>query len=134
MENYNRTHPDDIQENRFTVWFRFPKVIFIIAFIAVQIGSIIISRFSESKYFCWVPYDEISHYSISVTVNGKLLSADEIENRYRRKPNDRENRDIHNLISILSQYESTYGKEDKARVVLTYSTNGHEAKAWIWEN
>jgi hypothetical protein len=36
------------------------------------------------------------------------------------------------VIDIVQQYEQTYGRNDHARVILTYRTNGHENKEWRW--
>lgn len=108
------------------------RKIFIILFFSAQIGVVIASRFMPMKYFCWVPYDEISLYAIEVSIGERSLSDTEIKKRYRRETPGRENRDIDNLISIIEQYESTYGRSDGAEVLLTYRSNGHEAQVWVW--
>jgi len=95
-----------------------------------QIILIILGYFSSTKYFCWVPYDQISLYSIEVSVDNHLLSEEEISARYRRPATGRENRNIENLIAIIQQYESTYGKNQSARVRLTYQTNGKDLRTW----
>lgn len=105
---------------------------FLIFFFALQILGIIAGRVSDAKYFCWAPYDEISFYEIHATVNGKVLDSKSIYNRYRKNKTGRENRSIYNIISIIRQYETTYGKTDVAKIELSYVINGHKERTWIW--
>lgn len=105
---------------------------FLIFFFALQILGIVIGRFSNEKYFCWAPYDEISFYKIDATVNGVVLDGESIRDRYRKNKTGRENRSIHNVISIIRQYETTYGKNDTAAIELSYVVNGHKERTWIW--
>ncbi|MFD2726055.1 hypothetical protein [Hyunsoonleella rubra] len=106
--------------------------IFLGAFFGIQIAGIIIGRFTDVKYFCWAPYDQISKYSISVKVNGVQLSRDVIEERYHKPASSFENRNINNLKTIIQRYEKTYGKEDQAEVKLEYQTNKGEDQIWNW--
>ncbi|WP_421894468.1 hypothetical protein [Marinoscillum sp.] len=102
----------------------------LVVFFGTQMILIILGYFSDTKYFCWVPYDQISLYSIEVKVDNRFLSREEIQARYRQPSTGRENRNIENLISIIQQYESTYGADQSANVKLTYQTNGKELKTW----
>lgn len=108
------------------------RKIFLIVFFSLQIAGILVGRFTKTKFFCWAPYDEISFYDIDVTVDGVELGKDEITDRYRKPEYGRENRSIHNLISIIRQYETTYGKQDNAIIELSFITNGHSEKIWTW--
>ncbi|MDX1640191.1 MAG: hypothetical protein R3220_00745 [Balneolaceae bacterium] len=106
--------------------------IFLIIFFALQVLGIVMGRFTSVKYFCWAPYDEISQYEITATVNGRELNEDQILHRYRKFKKGRENRSIHNLISIIRQYETTYGNNEDANVELSFVTNGHRKTIWKW--
>lgn len=108
------------------------KHAFVYLFFVTQFFLIVNGQFTKSKYFNWVPYDEISLYEISVLVNEKNLNAAEIENRYRKPKFGRENRDFHNLISIVNQYESSYGKNEEAYVRIVFLTNGYRKTIWSW--
>jgi hypothetical protein len=111
-----------------------PKIINLIfvLFLALQVIGIINARFTETKFFCWVPYDQISSYSIRVKINNQLLTNSEIKKRFRKEAVGRENRNIHNLIAIIEQYEQSYGAEDSASVELVYITNGQTDQHWYW--
>ena len=84
------------------------------------------------RYFCWAPYDEHTFYTIEVEVDGRKLSKSEIADRYRYYPGGWEPRSIHNVISQVSQFESTYGVDDGAKIVIEYETNGHPKRRWEW--
>lgn len=104
--------------------------IIVLAFFAVQVFGIIYSRFLDERYFCWAPFDQISYYEIKLKVNGVVFSPEEIKGRYKISANGRENRSIHNVFSIVRQYESSYGKKDLAEVKVIYSTNGKAEEVW----
>ncbi|MEM0932735.1 MAG: hypothetical protein AAF575_11715 [Bacteroidota bacterium] len=106
------------------------KYILGIVFLTLQVVSIIYARFIPERFFCWAPYDEHSHYEITVKVNDAPLSEKEIEQRYHYKGKGWEPRAIHNVFNIIEQYETTYGAKDRAEVCVRYSTNGHEEKIW----
>lgn len=101
-----------------------------ISFLLIQLSSIVYARFIPERFFCWAPYDEHSHYKINVIINGSDLSAKEVSARYRYTPEGWEPRSMHNIFSIVKQYEVTYGKEDNATVEIVYRTNGHNEKRW----
>ncbi|WP_439152863.1 hypothetical protein [Winogradskyella sp.] len=101
-----------------------------IAFLLIQLSSIIYARFIPERFFCWAPYDEHSYYEINVTINGKRLSEYDVQNRYRYTSKGWEPRCMYNVFSIVKQYEETYGMDDNASVEIVYSTNGHKEKRW----
>lgn len=103
-----------------------------VLFFGLQIGGIVYSRFREERYFCWVPYDEISTYRIVVKTANHTFSNQEITHRYKIENPGRENRSIGNVKSIIRQYETTYGSKEGAGVLLIYNTNGKGEKTWIW--
>jgi predicted ATP-grasp superfamily ATP-dependent carboligase len=101
-------------------------------FLGAQLVSILCAPFIPVKFFCWAPYDQHTRYSIEVIVDGRFLSSDEVSKRYRYPQTAWEVREMQNVISIVSQYERTYGAKDSAQVSVTYRTNGHEQRTWTW--
>jgi predicted ATP-grasp superfamily ATP-dependent carboligase len=103
-----------------------------VAFLGAQLVSTLYAPFVPVRFFCWAPYDEHTRYSIDVTIAGRALAPDEIARRYRYPQSTWEIRDIDNVISIVRQYEESYGAGEEARVALTYRTNGREQRTWTW--
>lgn len=103
-----------------------------VAFLGAQLVSILVAPFLPVRFFCWAPFDEHTRYAIEATVDGRALGSEEIARRYRYPQSAWEVRDIDNVISIVRQYEQTYGAGDGAKVTLTYRTNGHEERTWMW--
>lgn len=103
-----------------------------IVLLLAQLGLIAYSRTVSERFFCWAPYDQHSHYEVRVTAGGKELTPREISRRYRYKSGGWEQRSIHNLFSIIRQYETTYGRADGAEIVVRYSTNGRPEEEWRW--
>ncbi len=101
-----------------------------VLFLLVQLGSVIYARFIPERFFCWAPYDEHTYYRIDVTIDGELLSFDDVKSRYHYLPEGWEPRCIDNIFSLVQQYESTYGKAEDAEVKITYTTNGKTEKIW----
>jgi hypothetical protein len=101
-------------------------------FFGLQILGIIVGKFSDARFFCWAPYDQFSFYEITVRINGRELSDQEISERYRRGKRGRNNRNIHNVISNVRQYEETYATEKNVTVELSYVINGHQNGTWVW--
>ena len=102
----------------------------ILAFFLIQVIGVVYSRFLEERYFCWAPFDQISYYEIRVEVNGVDFTQEQIQRRYNLQGNGRENRAIHNVFSIIKQYEDSYGKEEKVVGKVIYSTNGKAKEEW----
>lgn len=105
-----------------------------ILFLLLQVGSIVYARFIPERFFCWAPYDSHTLFEVFVTIDGKTLSQQDAEARYNYKMKGWEQRSIDNIISLISQYERTYGKDDNAKVIMLYSINGHEEQKWILNN
>ena len=101
-------------------------------FLTSQLLSIGYARFIPERFFCWAPYDEHSRYTIDVQIGGRALSADEISTRYRYNAGGWEVRAIHNVISLVRQYEMTYGYSEQAWVTITYVVNGRPQETWTW--
>ncbi|MEH6680164.1 MAG: hypothetical protein V7724_06420 [Sediminicola sp.] len=105
-----------------------------VIFLSLQIVLIIHSRFIPERFFCWAPYDEHSYIDISVKIKGKQLTPEQIGQRYHHMAKGYEARSIYNVFDIVEQYENTYGKKDRAEVIIEYSTNGHNKKQWNYSN
>ncbi|MBR9844772.1 MAG: hypothetical protein GYB35_01050 [Algicola sp.] len=105
-----------------------------ILFLLLQVGSVIYARFIPERFFCWAPYDTHVKFEVFVTIDGKTLSPEDTEARYKYKMKGWEQRSIDNIFSLISQYENTYGKADNAKVLMTYSINGHEEQEWRFEH
>lgn len=59
--------------------------LFLLFFFGVQLIGILLGLFTEIKYFNWVPYDEISHYTITVSLpGGEQLNEVAIFQRYTK--------------------------------------------------
>lgn len=99
-------------------------------FLILQLCSVLYARFIPEKFFCWAPYDEHTNYQIKVNINGKDLSMSEIRSRYNYLSKGWEPRSIDNIFSLVQQYETTYGKAEKADVEILYNTNGNGWKIW----
>lgn len=104
----------------------------VLLFFALQIVGIVHARFVPERFFCWAPYDQLSHYTISTWIKGTKLNKEAVIKRYQLRGYGRENRSIHNVFAIVSQYERTKGKEDSAKVIIQYQQNGKNKKTWYW--
>lgn len=109
----------------------------------LQLILIVTSRFADTKYYCWAPHDDQNVLEIDVVIDNQTLSRKAINQRYRLddayywtgeevKLVNIEARYVGNIKDKIRQYESTYGKKQKAEVKLTYWKNGGEAQYWTW--
>jgi hypothetical protein len=101
-----------------------------LSLLAFQIGAIAYARFVPSRYFCWAPFDMQTDYELAVTVNGKKLTAKEIQQRYRRAAKGTDNRSFQHLIDIIEQTEQRYHPDDDTHVTMTYQINGKPKQQW----
>ncbi len=102
-------------------------------FLVLQLGAIAYARFIPERFFCWGPYDEHTKFEVTVVIDGDTLSPEATEDRYKYKMRGWEQRSIHNIISLISQYERSYGINDNAQVMMRYSKNGHHEQEWRFE-
>jgi len=102
-------------------------------FLFAQLFSVVYAQFGDTRYFCWAPNDYMVVYRMRVSIGGRTLSPMEIQHRYRLGARGVYQNVVSHLESIVRQYEMTYGRNDRARVVLAYSTNGAPEKTWIWQ-
>jgi len=105
-----------------------------VGLLAFQVVMIVYARFVPSRYYCWAPRDSINEYKLSVDLNGQNLNREDIKKRYRIGQKGMDARSIQHVKDIISQYESTYGKNDQARILMTYTKNGGAPQQWELEN
>jgi hypothetical protein len=103
-----------------------------ILFLLLQVFSIFYALFIPERFFCWSPYDEHTYYKIEVIIGIQSLTKKQIKERYKYKAVGWEPRAISNVFNLITQYESSYGKNDKATVSISYSTNGHKSRVWTF--
>lgn len=110
-----------------------PKTFIGLLFLCLQIFGVFYARFIPERFFCWGPYDHHTEFKISVVIDGDSLSSEEIQKRYRYNSEGYERRHIANIFMIVSDYESTYGRADSARVHIQYASNGNPPQAWTFK-
>ena len=101
-----------------------------VAFLAIQVCSIIYARFIPERFFCWAPYDIHAKYEISVSIDNKTLTEQEVKERYHYNAVGWEQRAIENIFSYIEGYETSYGKDDNAKVTIKYAKNGKPQQTW----
>jgi hypothetical protein len=106
-----------------------------ILFLVLQVGSIVYARFTPRRYFCWAPNDYVVEYQLDVDVAGHALPPEQVIARYHLSPSHKGlvEHPVEHLIDNIEQYETTYGKNDKATVRLRWRHNGHsQLREWRW--
>lgn len=103
-----------------------------VAFLLLQLALVVRARFVDERFFCWAPFDEATRFETQVVIGGRTLSREETNRRYRHGSAGWENHSVHNVLRMIRQYESTYGRSDQAQVTVTYSINGHPSRIWTW--
>jgi hypothetical protein len=101
-----------------------------LSLLAFQAGAIVYARFVPARYFCWAPFDMQTDYRLEVTVNGKKLSPNEIQRRYRRPARGTDNRSSQHVIDIVELAEQRYHPGDDTEVIMTYRVNGKQEQQW----
>lgn len=120
------------------------KLLLGVLMLSLQLLMIVCARFNIPKYFCWAPHDQQCVYHLSVTIDGKPLTSKQINERYHLntwrywnngayKWVNLESRSIKNVKNMIRQYEATYGKNDRTKVVLSYRINGGQEQTWQWQ-
>jgi hypothetical protein len=103
-----------------------------IAFLLLQLGTIVHAQFVPTRWFCWAPNDYAVWYRIEVRINGVALSPSQIERRYELDAEHVYQDAAANLMDIIRQRETTYGRQDHATVTLLYRPSGGELREWRW--
>jgi hypothetical protein len=110
--------------------WKYLKIGIALALLFFQVGAVIYSRFHLTKYFSSAPNDAITKFRVHVSAEGKELTQTDIQNRYRFFKYGWDDRSPAHIFDIITQYETTYGKEEKANVVVNYTVNGKEQRPW----
>src|SRR6266581_8829951 len=104
-------------------------------FLLLQLASIIYYKFTPAPVLLgsqrlvswrahadrWFPHGTVVEYTLQVTVNGRLLSLEEVRQRYHIGDDYKGGvfeQPAQNLIDWVQQYEETYGHNDRADVRL----------------
>ena len=109
-------------------------------FLLLQAAGIVYAQCTPQRYFCWAPFHAQTKYHIRVWLGDKELTEQEIAARYKQVTIlwDAETHlwwelnEISHVFALIAQYETTYGAEDKARVVVSYDENSKGPETWTW--
>lgn len=104
-----------------------------VLFLSAQLFSIVYAQVAgDERYFCWAPNDYMVSYHLQVKIDGRVLNREEVRLRYRLPSYRTYQNIVTHLENIIRQYETTYGRNDHAEIMLEYSTNGGPWKEWRW--
>jgi hypothetical protein len=95
-------------------------------FLIAQLVWVLDQQAGSSRYFAWAPNDSETEYSIAVRVDDRALTPDEIQERYHIPVNGVDETFPGHVLSVVEQYEATYGRDDGAIVTVSYRVNGHQ--------
>ena len=110
------------------------RKVIVIIFFAVQLIMVVAARFTDERSFCWAPHDTQTEFELTVIVNGKELSAEEIRKRFRTKKIGRNPRGVGNIKRALIQHCETYGKDDEVLITMDHKINGIRKEPWKWHH
>lgn len=101
-----------------------------IALLLAQLGAVAYARFVPTRYFAWAPNDYAVEYRIAATVDGRALTPQQVQARYRLDSQGLYEFPPQMLIDDLRGYERQYGERDHVRLRLTYRLDGHDLEHW----
>jgi len=101
-------------------------------FLALQLCLVVHAQFTPRRYFCWAPNDYANTFSLDIKIRGHELTQSQAVARYHLDPTGRYENPATHIMDTIRQYEKTYGRDDRAEVVLRWSLNGHEWQTWRW--
>lgn len=101
-----------------------------IAILLAQLVMIGVARVHPIRFYTWAPFDSQNDFSILSFVNGRELTAQEVNQRYRKPKSGRSPRSIYEVYSTIEYVETHYHKGDQATVTVTYRTNGGPEQTW----
>lgn len=102
-------------------------------FLALQVLLILGARFTPARYFCWAPHTAQVRFSLAVDIDGRRLSPAGVQARYRFLWSPEwEAHAAYHVMDTVRRFETVYGREDGARVAMTYRVNGGEDRRWTW--
>src|SRR5580658_4899529 len=100
--------------------------------VLAQVGAVAYVHISGSneRYFAWAPNDYAVVYTISTSVHGHTLTAEQVGDRYDVPAHGLWEYPPQQLMDILNRYEDPYGAGQHAAVTLRYSLDGHPYQTW----
>src|SRR5262245_56709606 len=110
-----------------------PRSAAVALLLSFQVVMIFWARFSPMRFFCWAPHDYQNDDQIEVVLDGKKLTNDAVERRYRMRAVGINPRAIEHVFHAVQQYEESYGRSARASVVVKYRTNGGPVGQWRWD-
>jgi hypothetical protein len=120
------------------------------AVLLAQIGLNIWQHTTDTRYFAWAPNDYLVTFDLSVDARGRSLGVAEIGHRYRLDMSNRLSESTKAKLGLarvehyvyedapqelkdrIRRYEETKGKNEAARVTLTYQFDGRKEQTWLW--
>jgi len=105
----------------------------LIVFFGLQVLAVIFSRFQDTRYFAWAPFDQINFYEVSAKRNSIELTAEEVKARYGFL-SGRENRSIYHVFDQVKQLDTAPHVLDTMEVKVIYKTNGKSPEVWTFKN
>ena len=99
-----------------------------------QVALIIWGTTTPTKFFNWVPYDQLATYHIRVWVDGVELSEAQVGRRYRLRARHRENRHFQNVIHVVRTYEQRRegSVAGTSSTEITFVINDAATLIWTW--
>ena len=110
------------------------RIVIALAVLMFQIGAIVYARFHPTRYFCSAPNDAITNFKVKVISEGRELTESDIQKRYRFFRYGYDDRTPAHILDIITQYETTYGKNEHASVEVSYSVNGKPQEIWQYQH
>lgn len=110
------------------------KKFLVMFFFMTQLVLIVWARFAPERYFCWAPHDCQTEYELTVFVNGRELTDQEIIDRYHRPRKERDVRSPGNVQGWIMQESRTYSRKDDVLVIMNYQVNGVPQEPWKWHH
>lgn len=101
-----------------------------LALLGFQLVMMTRARFDDARYFSWAPHDSQNEYVIEVRSEGRKLSDEVVEARYRIPPRGVDPRAIAHVIRLVQQYEAENDPDGSLEVRVRWRTNGGPERSW----
>jgi hypothetical protein len=106
--------------------------IFGLSFLLAQGLVVILATHSADAPASIIPLDSQTSYQLYVTVDGRSLTRDETQKRYRLTTRDLTSLTPEGLRKIIRDCERSYYKNEPAYVRLHTQYNGGSKETWLW--
>ena len=101
-----------------------------LAILAAQLVMVGVARVHPIRFYTWAPFDSQNEFRIQAIVDGRELSSEEVNQRYRKPKQGLSPRSIYEVVSTIEYVETHYRKNDPATVTVVYRTNGGPEQTW----